>query len=140
MVEDIQQTPEETTEEKRARMNNNLKPAQAGEVRNPKGRGKGVPNLSTTIRKWMNAKEVLPPGENPPPFLKKGARLSQMDIMILAQIKKARDGDVTSFNALMDRLEGKPVQKSVLANDPTDPLPAPRQVIILPNGQEISFE
>lgn len=118
----------------------NLKPVQPGEVRNPKGRGKGNLNVATHIRRLLMAKEVVA-GENLPSFIKKGARITQLDIMILAQIKNARSGDVQSFNALMDRIEGKPVQKQVLASDPTDPLPPPaRQVIILPSGQEIAFE
>jgi len=138
MSEDTGFEPEETPEERRARQNSYLKPVQPGEVRNPKGRGKGVPNTATIIRKWLAAKEEI----NNPITGKKG-RLTQLDIMILAQVKKARDGDVTSFGALLDRMDGKPLQKGLLGSDPENPLPTPPppvQVITLPNGQEIRFE
>lgn len=121
----------------------NLKPVQPGEVRNPNGKKRGTLNTSTIIKKWLSAKEELPDKDKDqlPEFLrKKGLKLSQLDLMTLAMIKKGREGDVQAFNALLDRLDGKPTQKTILANDDENPLPPPtKQVIVLPGGQEIEF-
>lgn len=83
----------------------NLKPPKKGEIRNPKGRGKGTPNLKTVLRRWLQHGEVF---ENP--ITKKKEDMSQMDIIVVAQLNKARKGDTQAFNALLDRFQGKPKQ------------------------------
>lgn len=81
----------------------NLRPIQKGEVRNPKGKPKGTKNFATIARKWLES-----PAETIHPITKKRAHLTQLDVIILEQIKKARRGDTRAFEALLDRMDGKP--------------------------------
>ncbi|CAN5660480.1 hypothetical protein BH10BAC3_BH10BAC3_16100 [soil metagenome] len=83
----------------------NLKPFSSGQSGNLKGRPKGTPNKKTIIQKWLDTKESVKS-----PFTKKEEKLTQFDIMVLGLIAKARKGDVAAFNALLDRLEGRPAQ------------------------------
>jgi hypothetical protein len=84
----------------------NLKPAQKGEVRNPNGRPKGSLNRSTIARKWLEVNQAL---KNP--LTGEQETMSQEDLMTLALIKKARDGDVNAYKALMDSGYGAPLQQ-----------------------------
>lgn len=84
----------------------NLKPFKKGEVANPNGRPKGSKNRSTIARQWL---EVYQDQTNP--FTYEKEKLSQEDLMTLALIKKARDGDVNAYKALMDSGYGAPVQQ-----------------------------
>lgn len=112
----------------------NLKPAQPGEVRNPKGKPKGTLSAKTLIKKWLASKETIIN-----PITKKPSKMSQLDIMVLKQIEKARKGDTNAFNALMNRAEGMPKQQveNVDGNGETIEL-KPRQVIVI-GGKEIEF-
>lgn len=83
----------------------NLKPMQPGETRNPNGRPKGSKNRSTIARKWL---EVMQDAKNP--ITGELEKLSQEDIMTLALIKKARGGDVNAYKQLMDSGYGLPKQ------------------------------
>lgn len=83
----------------------NLKMPAKGEVRNPKGRGKGTPNLKTVLKRWLFQTEKV---KNP--YTKEDEDLTQVDIMVMAQLGKARKGDTVAFNALLDRFHGKPKQ------------------------------
>ena len=72
---------------------------------NPAGKPKGSLSAKTIIRRWLEAEEKA---QNP---LNGSAELlSQMDLIKLAQLCKAKKGDTGAFNALLDRLEGKPRQ------------------------------
>lgn len=84
----------------------NLKPAQKGEVRNPNGRPKGSLNRSTIARKWLEVNQSL---KNP--LTGENETMSQEDLMTLALIKKAREGDVSAYKALMDSGYGAPLQQ-----------------------------
>lgn len=84
----------------------NLKPAQKGEVRNPNGRPKGALNRSTIARKWLEVNQSL---KNP--LTGENETMSQEDLMTLALIKKAREGDVSAYKALMDSGYGAPLQQ-----------------------------
>lgn len=84
----------------------NLIPAKKGEVRNPKGRPKGALNRSTIARKWLEVNQSL---KNP--LTGENETMSQEDLMTLALIKKARDGDVSAYKALMDSGYGAPLQQ-----------------------------
>lgn len=88
----------------------NLKPAKPGEVRNPNGRPKGTPNFKTVLGKWMKIKEMTVN-----PITKRTMKLSQQDIVALAMIKEARNGNVQAFVAISDRMDGKPEQKQINA-------------------------
>lgn len=83
----------------------NLIPAQPGEVRNPKGRGKGVPNTKTRLVRLLNLTENL---KNPITQEVEGFTVAEQ--LDLAQIIRARKGDTRAYTAIMDRLEGKPAQ------------------------------
>ncbi len=85
----------------------NLKPAWAkGESGNPNGRPKGAKNRSTIARKWLEVNQAL---KNP--LTGESETMSQEDLMTLALIKKAREGDVTAYKALMDSGYGAPLQQ-----------------------------
>jgi hypothetical protein len=79
---------------------------------NPAGRGKGVLNAKTVIRRWLEAQETA---KNP---VSGGMeKMTQLDIITLKQLEKARKGDTASFNALLDRTEGKPHQSTDLTSN-----------------------
>ena len=84
----------------------NLIPAQKGEVRNPNGRPKGAKNRSTIARQWLEVNQSL---KNP--LTGEQETMSQEDLMTLALIKKAREGDVAAYKALMDSGYGAPLQQ-----------------------------
>jgi hypothetical protein len=84
----------------------NLKHWPKGESGNPAGRPKGAKNRSTIARKWLEVNQSL---KNP--LTGEQETMSQEDLMTLALIKKAREGDVTAYKALMDSGYGAPLQQ-----------------------------
>lgn len=93
----------------------NLIPAQLGEIRNPNGRPKGSLNRSTIARRWLEVNQNL---KNP--LTGENETMSQEDLMTLALIKKARDGDVNAYKALMDSGYGAPIQQIEQTNTEID--------------------
>jgi len=85
---------------------NNLNPFQKGESGNPSGRPKGSKNRSTIARHWLEVNQNL---KNPLTGVEE--TMSQEDLMTLALIKKAREGDVNAYKALMDSGYGAPLQQ-----------------------------
>ena len=83
-----------------------LKPFDKGESGNPNGRPKGSKNRSTIARQWLEVNQSL---KNP--LTGEQETMSQEDLMTLALIKKAREGDVTAYKALMDSGYGAPLQQ-----------------------------
>lgn len=79
---------------------------EKGESGNPNGRPKGSLNRSTIARKWLEVNQSL---KNP--LTGENETMSQEDLMTLALIKKAREGDVNAYKALMDSGYGAPVQQ-----------------------------
>ena len=79
---------------------------QKGESGNPNGRPKGAKNRSTIARYWLEVNQHL---KNP--LTGESETLSQEDLMTLALIKKAREGDVNAYKALMDSGYGAPIQQ-----------------------------
>jgi hypothetical protein len=71
-----------------------------GESGNPNGRPKGSLNRSTIAKKWL---EVLSQEELEDGQVK---WLSNEEAMTLALIRKARNGDVNAYKALMDSAYG----------------------------------
>jgi hypothetical protein len=71
-----------------------------GESGNPSGRPKGSLNRSTIAKKWL---EVLSQEELEDGQVK---WLSNEEAMTLALIRKARNGDVNAYKALMDSAYG----------------------------------
>jgi hypothetical protein len=84
----------------------NLKKFEKGESGNPNGRPKGAKNRSTIARYWLEVNQNL---KNP--LTGDSETMSQEDLMTLALIKKAREGDVSAYRALMDSGYGAPVQQ-----------------------------
>jgi hypothetical protein len=72
---------------------------------NPDGKPKGLMSAKTIVKRWLEAKEKA---ENP--ITGDSESLSQLDLITLAQLVKAKKGDTIAFSALLDRLEGKPKQ------------------------------
>jgi hypothetical protein len=85
---------------------NNLKPFEKGESGNPNGRPKGAKGRATIARYWLEINQKL---KNP--ITGTEETMSQEDLMTLALIKKAREGDVAAYRALMDSGYGSPVQQ-----------------------------
>jgi hypothetical protein len=84
----------------------NLKPFEKGESGNPNGRPKGAKGRATIARYWLEINQKL---KNP--ITGTEETMSQEDLMTLALIKKAREGDVAAYRALMDSGYGAPVQQ-----------------------------
>jgi hypothetical protein len=79
---------------------------EKGESGNPAGRPKGSKNRSTIARQWLEVNQSL---KNP--LTGEQETMSQEDLMTLALIKKAREGDVSAYKALMDSGYGSPLQQ-----------------------------
>ena len=79
---------------------------EKGESGNPNGRPKGAKNRSTIARQWLEVNQSL---KNP--LTGEQETMSQEDLMTLALIKKAREGDVAAYKALMDSGYGAPIQQ-----------------------------
>jgi hypothetical protein len=92
-----------------------LIPFKQGESGNPNGRPKGSRNRSTIARKWLEVNQSL---KNP--LTGENETMSQEDLMTLALIKKARDGDTNAYKALMDSGYGAPVQQIEQTNTEID--------------------
>jgi hypothetical protein len=79
---------------------------EKGESGNPNGRPKGAKNRSTIAKYWLSIEQNL---KNP--LTGDTETMSQEDLMTLALIKKAREGDTNAYKALMDSGYGAPVQQ-----------------------------
>ena len=86
----------------------NLIPYQKGQSGNPKGRPKGSKNRSTIAKKWLQVEQDL---KNPLTGDKE--TMSQEDLMTLALIKKAREGDTQAYQKLLDSAYGAPLQQVI---------------------------
>lgn len=86
--------------------NENLKPfTGADDPRRMNGKPKGMEHSSTRLKRLLSLSEKM---ANPVTGEIEGFTvLEQMD---LALIIKARKGDIKAYQAVMDRLEGKPPQ------------------------------
>ena len=67
------------------------------------GRPKGSLNRSTIAKRWLNTIESI---KNP--MNGEMQFLTQEDIMTLSLVRKARNGDVQAYKALMDSAYGSP--------------------------------
>ena len=84
----------------------NLIPYEKGQSGNPKGRPVGSKNRSTVAKKWLSIEQNL---KNP--LTSEMETMSQEDLMTLALIKKARDGDTSAYQKLLDSAYGQPIQQ-----------------------------
>jgi len=81
-----------------------LKPAKPGEIRNPKGKPKGTKNMATVIREILDTKLTL---KEHPITKKAGVKMTVREMITLAMVKEAQQGNVSAYKELTDRLEGK---------------------------------
>ena len=84
----------------------NLIPYEKGQSGNPKGRPKGSKKRSTVAKRWLQVAQDL---KNP--ISREIETMSQEDLMTLALIKKAREGDTQAYQKLLDSAYGAPVQQ-----------------------------
>jgi len=83
----------------------NLIPAQKGEVRNPNGRPKGIPNSKTRLLRLLELVQIK---TNPITGEKEEFTVAeQLDMMVL---QKAFKGDLKAYQEILDRLEGRAKQ------------------------------
>ena len=85
--------------------------------KNKNGRKKGVKSRSTIAKYWLEADQKI---KNP--ITGTTETLSQEDIMTLALIKKAREGDVSAYKALMDSGYGTAPQSVQVTGDAAKPI------------------
>lgn len=85
----------------------NLIPPKKGEVRNPKGKPKGTLDTKTILKKFLH---LVMDTNNPITGVTEN--LSVLEQMNLKQIANALGGDLSSYRELIDRYEGKVLNKS----------------------------
>lgn len=81
------------------------KPFVKGQSGNPAGKKKGTKTRATIALNWLEVNQKI---KNP--ITNETEAMSQEDIMTLSLIKKAREGDVQAYKALMDSAYGAPKQ------------------------------
>ena len=83
----------------------NLTPFKKGEVANPNGRPKGIPNSKTRLLRLLELVQVK---TNPITGEKEEFTVAeQLDMMVL---QKAFKGDLKAYQEILDRLEGRAKQ------------------------------
>ena len=104
-----------------------------GESGNPNGRPKGVPNAATRMKRFL---ELEINGKNP--ITKEDEQFTVAELMDLKIIAKAMNGDLSAWEKINDRLEGKPRQSHDLTSggepiivNPLEKLPIEDQADIL---------
>lgn len=88
-----------------------------GESGNPNGRPKGSRNRSSIVKQWLEVEQKI---KNP--ITGKDEFLEQQDLITLAILKKARDGDVNAYKELMDSAYGKLSQTLTHEGNPEQPV------------------
>jgi len=91
---------------------NLLPPPVKGEVRNPKGRGKGALGTKTIINELLSV--IMDNPKIPAEFKEMAedgkSRYTVKQLILLKQVSKALSGDDKAVSQLLDRLDGKPTQ------------------------------
>ena len=80
----------------------NIIPPKKGEVRNPKGKPVGTKNRSTLLKKWI---EVNAKVKNP--ITKETESGTVEDMIVIALLNKAMQGDIQAIKEINDTLYGK---------------------------------
>jgi len=87
----------------------NLKLFKAGESGNKKGRPEGAISIKTILNKYLDTGSGIVNELT-------GKKMTLREQITFEQIRKATEGDLGSFKEIMDRIEGKPMQKSEVEN------------------------
>lgn len=82
-----------------------LTPWPKGVSGNPAGRPPGIPNAATRYKRLL---ELTSKKANP--VTGEVEEFTQLELMDMAIFNKALKGDITAYNTIMDRLEGKAKQ------------------------------
>ena len=90
----------------------NLIPAKKGEIRNPNGRPKGLPNSKTRLLRLL---ELVQKKKNP--ITGEDEEFTVLELMDMQMIAKALRGDQKAYQEIVDRLEGKPKQTTDITAD-----------------------
>lgn len=88
-----------------------FKPGESG---NPSGRPKGITSITTTLKKLMNAKYYKKVKN---PITKEDTRNKGADILAFELFKKASKGDLKALEIILDRMDGKVKDHTVLGFD-----------------------
>lgn len=87
----------------------NMIPRKKGDPALPgAGRPKGSLNSKTILRKLLGIKETVVD-----PFTDKPRKMTQLELITLKQLEKARNGNLNSYQALLNRYEGMPEQRQI---------------------------
>lgn len=108
---------------------------QPGQSGNPKGPKPGYQHAKTILKKLLAAK-----GTFCNPLTGEQEEMSLADALHLTQLHKAATGDTRAYEAIMDRVDGRPAQ--VIGSDPENPLPSstPQIVFNVASAEPITTE
>ena len=95
-----------------------------GQVTNPNGRPKGVPNAATRFERFLN---LIQKGKNP--VTKEDEEFTVAELMDLKQIAKALNGNTVAWDKINDRLEGKARQSTELSGKDGEPIQVEQTLI-----------
>lgn len=109
----------------------NLIPAKKGEIRNPKGRGKGALNTRTILKNFLNIEM-----KQKNPFTKKEEQMTVLELMNLKQIANALEGDLNAYKEIINRYEGLLTTKTDITSDGNAILTPPTIVFKKPDDSE----
>jgi hypothetical protein len=90
----------------------NLKHFEKGQSGNPNGRPKGVQNSKTRLLRLL---ELVQKRRNP--ITGEDEDFTVLELMDMQMISKALKGDQRAYEAVVDRLEGKPKQTTDITAD-----------------------
>lgn len=90
---------------KKATNPQNLRPFPKGVSGNPEGRKPGVPNAATRLAKLFAIVQKMKD-----PFTGQEKEFTIAEMLDMAVLKKALNGDMIAYKELMDRTEGKAKQ------------------------------
>jgi hypothetical protein len=90
----------------------NLKHFEKGQSGNPNGRPKGVQNSKTRLLRLL---ELVQKKRNP--ITGEDEEFTVLELMDMQMIAKALKGDQRAYEAVVDRLEGRPKQTTDITAD-----------------------
>ncbi len=105
-----------------------------GQVTNPNGRPKGVPNAATRFERFLN---LIQKGKNP--VTKEDEEFTVAELMDLKQIAKALNGDTVAWDKINDRLEGKARQSTELSGKDGEPISLRAMCFDADDGHTFAF-